>query len=188
MTLPHARELLITCAVLGLLQALGPIANSALRYDRGAIAAGQWWRLWSAHLVHLGWDHWALNIAGLAGLWWLYVTQATLRQWMIVALVSAPLISVALYIANPELQWYVGLSGVLHAVWAAAALAMWRRSRTESAAALVLLGAKLGWEYFVGPLSSGGDSALVVVTAAHRYGALAGLACAAALRLWREPL
>jgi len=187
-TLPRARELLVVCAVLGLAQALGPVVNSALRYDRAALASGQWWRLWSAHVVHLGWDHFALNVAGLVGLWWLYVTQATRRQWIIVAFISAAFISAALYVANPEVQWYVGLSGVLHALWAAAALAMWRRSRTESIAALALLGAKLAWEYFVGPLSSGGNTALVVITAAHRYGAVAGLGCAAALRLWREPL
>ena len=181
-------ELLLIGAVSGLLQALGPGLILALRYDRIAIAHGQWWRLWSAHLVHLGWDHWLLNMAGLAGLWWLYVAEATRRDWLIVATASALFISAALYVASPAVEWYVGLSGVLHALWAAAAVAMWRHSRTEAAASLVLLAAKLVWEAMIGPLSSGPGDGLPVVTVAHRYGALGGLGCALALRLWRKPL
>ena len=90
--------------------------------------------------------------------------------------------------ASPAVGWYVGLSGVLHAVWAAAAVAMWRSSRVEALSSLALLAAKLAWECLVGPLSAAPGEGLPVVTAAHRYGALAGVLYATALRWWRKPL
>jgi len=186
--LPRARELLVVCAVLGLLQAPGSAAILALRYDRTSIEHGQWWRALTAHFVHLDWGHWAMNVAGLVGLWWLYVVQASRTQWLAVVAASGLMISLALYVRDPAVDWYVGLSGVLHALWAAAAVAMWRTSRVEAAGALALLIAKLVFEYVHGPLSGGPGSTLPVVSAAHRYGAAAGLLCALSLRLWRKPL
>jgi membrane associated rhomboid family serine protease len=46
-------------------QVLGEPAHLALRYERTAIVSCEWWRLVSAHLVHLGWAHLALNAAAL---------------------------------------------------------------------------------------------------------------------------
>lgn len=175
-------------AVTGALQLAGGRITHALRYERVSVASGEWWRLWSGHLVHLSFAHWLMNMAGLAGLWWLYAPLLARREWLIVALASAGAISIALYAASPAVGWYVGLSGVLHALWAAAALAMWRHSRLESVASLTLLAGKLALEYVVGPLSAGGEGALPVVTVAHRYGALAGAGVALALRVWRKPL
>jgi rhomboid family GlyGly-CTERM serine protease len=186
--MPRWRELLLVVAVTGLLQALPAGLRVALRYDRAGLEAGQCWRLVSAHLVHLSFDHWALNMAGLAGLWWLYVERASRTQWLAIALWCALVIDLGLYVLAPSVNWYVGLSGVLHGLWAAAAVAMWRQSRTESIAALALLGVKLAYEYVYGPLSSSADGALIVVSEAHRYGALAGLLGALLLPRWRNSL
>lgn len=185
---PRLRELLLLCAVMGGLAWAGARATMTLRYDRSAIAAGEVWRLYTAHLVHLSAGHWLMNMTGLVGLGWLYAPLASRAQWTALVLFAAGFIGVALYVASPEVDWYVGLSGVLHAIWAAAGVAIWRRSRTESVAALGLLAAKLAYEWHAGPLSAGGPDALPVVTVAHRYGALAGLAFAAAMRWWRKPL
>ena len=43
--------LLLACA------AGGERTLLALRFERSAIAAGEWWRLLGAHFVHLGWMH-----------------------------------------------------------------------------------------------------------------------------------
>ena len=92
------------------------------------------------------------------------------------AIVSALLISAALYVASPDVAWYVGLSGVLHGLWAAGACRLYRTARLESVAALAVLAGKLALEYRYGPLSAAPADGLPVVTVAHRYGALAGLA------------
>src|SRR5271170_6693045 len=57
--------LLLICLLLGGVLALGDSVGLLLRYDRGAIAAGGWWRLLTAHVVHLDAHHLILNELGL---------------------------------------------------------------------------------------------------------------------------
>jgi len=187
----RTRHGLATGALVGVLlalAALGPRAVLALRYERAAVAAGEWWRVLGAHLVHFDHRHLVLNLAGLALLWWLFAPDARARDWLIVLVVSALTVSAGLWFLEPGVAWYVGASGMLHGVWAAAALATWPRWRREAQVTAALLAGKLAFERWHGPLSGGLDAALPVVMAAHLYGALGGLAAAAALRLWRRPV
>jgi rhomboid family GlyGly-CTERM serine protease len=75
------------------------------------------WRLLTGHWVHLSWLHAVLN--GVALLLLERLFQHRLKpseQWLV--LTAAPLvISLAFWIALPELIWYRGLSGVLHALY-----------------------------------------------------------------------
>src|SRR5690349_19136890 len=58
---------LAVAAALLLLPLLGGEAlRAAWRYERTAVAAGQWWRLISCHVVHLDAMHALLNTVGLA--------------------------------------------------------------------------------------------------------------------------
>jgi rhomboid family GlyGly-CTERM serine protease len=174
-------------AVLLLVYALGAPAWQALRYERAGIAAGEWWRLASGHLVHQDREHLALNLAGLVVLWSLYVRDARLRDWAAIALVSALGVSLGLFYREPALAWYVGLSGVLHGLWAGGGVAAWKRWPLESLVTLALLAAKLAFEYWHGALTELG-AGLPVISAAHRYGALAGFLAALALGARRAPL
>ena len=184
----YPRALVVCAASLFALSVAGDSVTAHLRYERAALAHGEWWRVITAHLVHLDVRHLALNLAGLGALWWLYAADARPRDWLIVVLVSALAIGAGLYLWSPSVQWYVGLSGVLHGTWAAAAVAAWHRWRTESAVTLAVLAAKLAVEQRFGPLSAGVSSGLPVVTVAHLYGAVGGLAAALGLRLWRQPV
>jgi rhomboid family GlyGly-CTERM serine protease len=183
---------LAALAAVGALLALpalgGPAAVAALRYERAAIAAGQWWRLLSCHLVHFDARHLALNLAGLGLLWWLFVADARPRDWLLVVLAAALAVGGGLYLLAPAVGWYLGLSGVLHGVWAAAALFAWRRWPLEALVTGALLAGKLVAERTLGPLAGAVDAALPVIVAAHLYGALGGLAAAAALRVPRASL
>ena len=89
---------------------------------------------------------------------------------------SAAAIDLGLYVLDPAVDWYVGLSGVLHGFVAAGALALLLRRDMLGAALAVGLGGKLLFEQIVGPVpftaaSVGGP----VVVAAHLYGAAGGL-------------
>ena len=186
---PRYPRALAVCAVILLaLSVAGDSVTARLRYERAALASGEWWRVLTAHVVHLDLRHLALNLAGLGALWWLYAGDARPRDWLIVALVSALAIGAGLYVLSPGVGWYVGLSGVLHGLWAAAAVAAWHRWRVESVVTLVVLAAKLAVEQIFGPLSAGVSSGLPVVTVAHLYGAVGGLVAALGLRLWRQPV
>ena len=184
----RATALLVTIAVLCLAQALGPRLIAALRYDRTAIAAGEWWRLLTGQLVHLDASHLAMNLAALVLLWCLYVEDARPREWLLIALGAVAGVGLGLWFEAPGIEWYVGLSGVLHGLWAAGGIACLKRWPLESAVTLALLAGKLLLEVRAGPVSSYLGVALPVVTAAHRYGALGGGAVALALRTWRRPL
>jgi rhomboid family GlyGly-CTERM serine protease len=175
-------------ALLTLVTLAGPAVVAALRYERAAVAAGQWWRLLSCHLVHFDGRHLALNLAGLGLLWWLYVADADPRRWLSVALTAALAVGGGLYVLAPAVAWYVGLSGVLHGLWAAAAVFAWPRWRLEALVTGALLAAKLVAEQWLGPLSGALEPALPVITVAHLYGAVGGGVAALALIRSRAPL
>src|ERR1700678_34681 len=72
-----------------------------LQYQRDALAHYQWWRLISAHLVHLGWQHALLNCAGLTLLWMLFAREFSPRRWLWIALVAAATIDAGLWFLRP---------------------------------------------------------------------------------------
>lgn len=166
---------LILAIVSLLLGFTGDWGRDWLRYERTLLSEHPW-RVLSAHLVHLGWSHLMLNVAGLALAWLLVGRSLSARRWLLVLVVSALAVSGGIWLFDPALQWYVGLSGVLHGVLVAGAVAGVGRWPGEMLALLGLVSAKLVWEQFSGPLpgselSAGGP----VVVDAHLYGALAGL-------------
>jgi membrane associated rhomboid family serine protease len=84
---------------------------------------------------------------------------------------------------EPQVTWYVGLSGVLHGALAAGAIAWWRHeSRLLALYLSVIFLGKLAWEQWHGPLPLSGD--LPVVVDAHLYGAIGGATAGVALWLW----
>jgi len=174
-------------ALAACLAATGDAARGALAWDRSAIAAGQVWRLASAHFVHLGWSHFLLDSTGLLLVWFLVGGCLPPLRWLAVLGIVVAGIDAGFWFLEPQLVWYVGLSGVVHGLLVAGIVAGLGRDRPELAILAVLLLAKLGWEHLIGPLpgseaSTGGN----VITAAHLYGAVAGLAAGAILRRRRQ--
>lgn len=161
----------------------GMPAALACRYERAAVLEGQAWRLLSAHLVHLGWAHLALNAAALALVATLLGPQWSTGRWAALTAGAALGVTAGLLVGSPAVAWYVGLSGVIHGLVAAGAAALWRRQRSAGTLWLVALAAKVGAELMFGAAASmqhwiGGSSIVV----AHAYGAAAGLAGALLLR------
>src|SRR5665213_2032294 len=81
--------LLSVCVILLLIQGGGAAAESALRYDRDGLHAGQWWRLLTAHVIHLGYEHAVLDIAGLVLMWALFARDYSPRQWLLIIVLAA---------------------------------------------------------------------------------------------------
>ncbi|MDJ0794417.1 MAG: rhombosortase [Woeseiaceae bacterium] len=168
-----------------LLEAAG--VRDALAYDRAALAAGQMWRLLTGHFVHLGWTHSVLNLAGLALVVWLVGTVFTWLRWLYIGFVSIAAIDAGLWLFNTDLDWYVGLSGMLHGLLAAGLLPRLLQRDRESMVLAVFVLAKLVWEQVGGPLpGSESTSGGTVIVDAHLYGVIGGLLAGALLR-HREP-
>jgi rhomboid family GlyGly-CTERM serine protease len=154
----------------------GDTVRDALRYERIGLIGGEWWRLLGAHFVHLGWGHAALNVVALCIVAALLEGVLDTVDWIVIVVAAAAGIDAGLFWFAPEVEWYVGLSGVLHGITAAGAVRLAARRDPVGLALVVLLVAKLIWEHFVGALpgsetTSGGS----VITEAHLYGALGGL-------------
>ncbi|MBS0366609.1 MAG: rhombosortase [Proteobacteria bacterium] len=172
--------LLWLCVLLLLPVPAGQAAIEALGYQRSALAAGQWWRLVSAHWVHLDLHHALLNCAGLVLLWSLFAREYRPRQWLLVLAAGAAAIDAGLWLWDSTVQWYVGSSGVLHGVMAAGTVALLRRrDRTGWLLAAALAG-KLFYEQLAGALPLSGSDPVVVD--AHLFGAAGGLAAALCLK------
>lgn len=171
------------------------------------------WRWWSAAFVHLSPTHLAANVLGCAvvGAFGQFGARAVAaavaagpsgataerpptavaRDWALAWLAAWPLTH-ALLLAEPQLNGYAGLSGVLHAGVAVAALGLLvqgrGRVRLIGAAVLAGLVAKLALEApWHAPVRTEAAWDVPVAVVAHATGAAAGLACSAvALRLRRR--
>src|SRR5215472_9209273 len=89
--------LLLICLILHAVLGLGDSLAALLRYDRGAIAAGGWWRLLTAHLVHLDLHHLVLNELGLVLMWSLFAGDYEADEWCAIVLGGALAISSGLW-------------------------------------------------------------------------------------------
>jgi rhomboid family GlyGly-CTERM serine protease len=179
--------LLLTCAVLLLPELGGDTGRVLLRYDRVGLAAGQWWRLLTAHLVHLDLEHAALNSLGLVLMWALFARDYRPRQWILITLTAIAAIDAGLWLRNSTVAWYVGSSGALHGVMAAGTLAHLRRRDLDGWILAAFIIVKLGYEQSTGALPFA-DSGAEVVVDAHLYGALGGGLAAAFLKSRLEPV
>ena len=160
--------------------AAGEAATLWLRYERLQVLDGELWRLLTAHLVHLDGRHLALNLTGLVLIAALFPSDYSGAEWTWVGLGSAAAIAFGFLVLEPELEWYVGLSGVLHGLLAAGAISWWRRQPPLMAIALTagLVGKLIYESVAPGSLASGWP----VVVSAHLYGAIGGAVVALMLQ------
>lgn len=146
------------------------------RYDRAAILGGELWRLVTAHFVHLGWAHLALNLFALALLALLFAGVLSTLDWFVTACISIAVIDAGFVFGSPQLDWYVGLSGLLHGITIVGAIRMSLEREVSGYLLFAAVIAKVAWEQWHGPsalsiAASGGP----VVVDAHLYGALGGV-------------
>jgi rhomboid family GlyGly-CTERM serine protease len=174
----HAFFAALTAAAL-ILTAV-PAAPTALAYVRDDIRAGEWWRLVTGHLVHGTTVHLDWNLAGLALVWVAFGTRLGGRAWTAAFLAAALGTGLGVLAFAPEVGAMLGLSGVLHGLMAAGAIAAVRAGERLGWAFIALLALKLAWEQLAG--ASPATEALLggaIAVDAHLYGSLAGAAAGA---------
>lgn len=104
------------------LLAIELLAPAGLLEYRRALLAPEPWRFFTGHFVHLSLTHALLNCVALMLLGRLFDSRLKPGEvWAVLG--GAPiLISLAFWALLPELEWYRGLSGVLHALYFAGCL------------------------------------------------------------------
>ena len=164
--------------------------GDALEFRR-ALAETQPWRLLTGHFVHLGFLHAVLNCVALLLLDRLFADRLGPREFFVI-LAAAPVVVSLLFLAVlPDLLWYRGLSGVLHALYFAGCV-VWVGS-TSGRARWLPIAALLGGTAKV-LLEQPWDSSfpvhevlrIAVVPQAHLVGAIVGTAAGLVLRLLRK--
>ncbi|MEK8051540.1 rhombosortase [Ideonella sp. DXS22W] len=150
------------------------------------LAAREPWRAITAAWVHLSHLHLLANLAGCALVAALGVVAGCGPRATAAWALAWPLTQAAL-LWQPALARYAGLSGVLHAGVAVAVVQLLRAERGRRQAIGAALGAGLlakllleaPWQ---GPLRQVPGWDIAIAPGAHLAGALAGAACALALR------
>ena len=149
--------------------------------------AGQAWRWWTAAWVHWSAQHLLANLVGVLVLSALGWAARLPRRAALAWLLAWPLTHLAL-LTSPDLVHFGGLSGVLHAGVAVAALTLlFRPSRADRLWGLAIglgLILKIALEQPLGPALRqlpGWD--IDIAPLAHATGALAGALCTLLLQL-----
>ena len=153
-----------------------------------SLAWSQPWRLWSAGLVHLSMGHLYANLAGCVVVGAFGIAACVNMTGVAAWLLAWPLGHAALA-WQPQLLHYAGLSGLLHAGVAVAALPLaWRgtgSSRWVGTAVLGGLAAKVLFERpWLAAVQQVPGWDIPIAPVAHLAGALAGLVCGAGALAW----
>jgi rhomboid family GlyGly-CTERM serine protease len=169
----YAVALAVAVAMLLLPVLGGEGLRTAWQYDRVAIKGGQFWRIVLGHFVHLDLNHALLNAAGLVLLWGLFARIYAPLQWLAAMSVTVIALALGFWFLQPQLQWYVGASGLLHGVFAFGVMALLRQRDRIGQIAATVFALKLAFEQWRGPLPF--EEHGLVIVAAHLYGACGGL-------------
>lgn len=149
---------------------------AVLLYDREQILAGEIWRLFSGHFVHVNWTHTLLNVGSLGLAVAIFRQSIPTALWVRLSIFAPPIISLAFMQLLPDLQQYYGFSGVFYAALTAGAVAALPEKRALGIIILLFMLVKLTLEALYGAqnwaLGSAGDN---ILTQAHLYGAITGL-------------
>lgn len=145
----YLRRKIIFLAAFVSLSASLQIFNDAFIYWQESLL-GEFWRLWTAHWVHVGWAHYFLNILAFICLPFIFPVHLCgissqffwfCHRW-----------SAWVLFFLPNIEAYAGLSGVLHGAYVAVACVhlLYQRERGFAVLVLFLIFAKLIWENTIG--------------------------------------
>ncbi|MFT6261837.1 MAG: rhomboid family GlyGly-CTERM serine protease [Crocinitomicaceae bacterium] len=166
---------LLMAVLILLLTAVGDVAQHSLRLDSMALKNGQWWRLLTAHWVHLGWAHSALNVGGFLLLAWLQ-PKGSWKLWLIFYVVASLCIS-AVLLSDQRISFYMGASGVLHGLLIVASFTSKWLEPWRQYSMVLFISAKLVWEQtaWYSDESLGAIIGGHVATNSHLVGGVCGL-------------
>lgn len=153
----------------------GDAMRESLQWTRSGVQHGEWWRLVTAHVVHLDLFHALLNTAVLILLAVLFGHVFTPVRHGFNAIVGILFIDAGLlWLGN--LEWYVGLSGLLHTLAAASVVRLIIDFHDRVAWGVAIFGlGKIVYENTMGAMPFS-EREVSVVTDVHLFGVLIGMA------------
>jgi len=163
---------------------LGPWNEAGIelcKLDRSALQDGEYWRFWTGQLVHLSWQHLLLNVAGVIVLQQMFGKELNVVVLLWGYAVIGLVIGVCM-LAFSRFGSIVGLSAMLHGLFAFAACLAMRRDGLLGWGVLLVIGAKVVWEQLQGGSNFMQELiGLPVAVDTHLYGFSAGLVLGAVM-------
>lgn len=156
-----------------------------LRYQRNWLEEGEWWRLLTAHWVHVNWIHLGLNAAGLLLCMTMTAPRWSMLRWLVYQLSFALGISLLFSLLNSELNWYVGYSGVLYGIFLLAAFEHFAKDKVVSLLISIAIVTKITLEQSSDvDITTSDIIGSPVIVDAHLYGVLLAIAIALVNRVY----
>ncbi len=177
--------LVLACAVTLILQTLSS-AEFPITYIRSAILAGDWWRLLFGGWIHHNLIHLVMNLLALCLIWALLSRYRT--HWCCLLLLGCHVVMVdlALLAISPTTEYYWGLSGALHGLFALAALDLIVHREGQGWWWLLGLLAKLLWDSVQTDSWTSELIATRVHVGSHWLGAASGIIIGLLLISWQR--
>lgn len=151
------------------------VHSLALIHDE--ISRGEIWRIVTSQFVHLGFNHTVLNLVGYLIVSASFREDISPREEMITLGICVLGVGMGIYLFNPEIGWYVGLSGAIYGILTHYLIIGWQRSAILSGFfGLYLIGKFIYEQMIAGPDTvTAGIIGGAVAIDSHLYGAITGL-------------
>jgi len=177
-----SKTLLILAMVITVMTVLLQLINNnlvteLLSYHRDLFISQLYWQWLTPSFVHANWNHWFLNIMNFYAMGFIFYTAWSLKKIFWLFSISSFLITLGIYLFVPNINTYVGMSGVLYAFAVYGSLATFKEQKIVSVLVLTYVIAKLFFPYIVNDIIGINKilKGLYIVTEAHLYGAIVGL-------------
>ncbi|WP_241033802.1 rhombosortase [Vibrio maerlii] len=146
--------------------------EATMIWNRELIYSGEWWRIVTGNFTHTNLAHLAMNLAGL----WLITSIFKPKPSFQLCSIGLLSIGVGIAILLSDINIYLGMSGVLHGMFACWALGEALNNRRSSWLLVLGIGLKVGWENTLGTPSATADLIQAnVAVEAHLAGLILGL-------------
>nr|WP_290369158.1 rhombosortase [Vibrio hippocampi] len=156
-----------------------PALQAIAEWSREQILSGQWWRIVTGNFTHTNVTHLCLNLASVWVICFLFRPSSA----MFAGVTSFSAVTIGLGIFVSEIQIYLGLSGILHALFAFLALREALQGRQSSWLLVIGVIGKVALEQIQGaPESTAKLIQANVAIEAHLIGAITGLTLAILLQ------
>jgi rhomboid family GlyGly-CTERM serine protease len=143
--------------------------NASFMYDREALIKGEYYRFVTAHFLHAEFFH-LLYACGIFALFFgFWPRTICVGKLVLLILFLSTFISFGLFVFYPEIQWYLGSSGIIYGLLVPFVSA---RYGTQTAIALSIVSLLF---IFSGITPGGHFEGHRVIIEAHGFGILGGL-------------
>ncbi|MBV1928137.1 MAG: rhombosortase [Gammaproteobacteria bacterium] len=159
---------------------LGQVFSQIFQYERASILNGEYWRIVTGHFTHTGWNHLFLNVLGLVLVFGTFYRVYSPVCWLLGSAFCLVGVSACFMLFSPSLEWYRGLSGLLHCFLVMGVIGEIRRGKWLYGFGFLAVMGKVFVEFSVG--HSGRITGFInadIINDAHLYGAISGgiMAC-----------